>query len=116
MILIEVDSDEAADKLAAKFATLSTARVAGIFQVPRTRCKCPDDMTGRHRGKLSSRGVRFKWWVHRGCGKVSGGNLSPIGNLLPASERRATPNAPTILVDSINGHDLGFYSDDPRHI
>jgi hypothetical protein len=111
ILMIEAD-DETIAKLRVKIDGVGTMRVVGLFQLMRTRCKCPDDMTGRHRGKLSSKGQRFKWWIHRGCGKPTPGSHPWIGNMLDQSEikPRKTDDEPRIVVDSISIHDFGFHN------
>lgn len=113
MILIMGD-DETIAKLAAKIEDRPSAptplRIVGLFHVMRTRCSCPDDLSGRHHGKLSTLGPRFRWWVHRKCGKPTTG-LHRVNNLLEDSAGRQT-EGPKIVIDSVSLHDYGFYNDE----
>lgn len=115
ILLIEGDDDIIADlraKIENSVKLSERMRIVGLFHVMRTRCTCPDDITGRHHGKLSSRGPRFLWWVHRGCGKPTGGLHSPLGNLINHADvkPRGYESGPEIVVDSITIHDYGFYN------
>ncbi len=114
-LLLEVDlDDDRVAKLVDKLDSPESLRIVGIFQVPRTRCKCPDDRFNRHGGKLSSLGTKYRWWVHRECGRPTGGILR-LGNII---KRNITynPNVPRVVVDAVMIHDEGYYPDDPRAV
>lgn len=111
-ILIEVDDDTAADKLVEKFSTIKSARVAGIFQIPRTRCQCKGYVDIGHRAGNSRRllrGSKFLWWVHDICGRCPKGQHN-LYNMLPQERRLADQNGrdlPT-YVNYISMHDRGW--------
>jgi len=109
MILIAAD-DETIARLRTKIDATDSMQVVGIFHAMRTRCTCPDDITGRHHGKLSSLGPRFKWWVHRGCGKPIPG-IHRVGNLLGAIKFQRN-SEPLVVIDSVVIHDHGFYNEE----
>lgn len=111
MILIEAD-DEIIARLRAKIDATDSMRVVGLFQAMKSRCTCPDDLSGRHTGKLSSLGARFKWWVHRGCGKPIWG-IHRAGNMLGYDEiKPQKTKEPRIVIDSISLHDYGFHREE----
>lgn len=118
-MVIEVDDDEAAEKLAAKINATRSARVKGMFQMPRARCRC-DTMETRFGRRVpaerrSLRGLQFGWWVHDKCHKVAKGLHSETKNLIARKDQpqRGDGDFPT-YVDYIGWHDRGFYNDDPR--
>ncbi len=118
LIVIEVDDDEAADRLIAKFSAIRSARVKGIFQAPRARCQCDNTEVKFGRTvaiqKRSVRGRLFGWWVHDKCNRVSKGMHSGAKNLIArADQPQGVGNLPT-YIDYICWHDKGFYNDDPR--
>lgn len=111
-ILIEVDDDATADKLVEKFKTTKTVRVAGIFQIPRTRCTCKGFTEMGHRSGQSRRllrGSKFLWWVHDVCGRCPKGHHN-LFNMMP-QERRLSDlegrELPT-YVGFISMHDRGW--------
>lgn len=112
LLLIEGD-DATIAKLREKLDAVEGLRAVGLFQAMKSRCVCPDDLSGRHPGKLSSMGPRFRWWVHRGCGKPSGG-IHWIGNMLNRGEIKPSPrpNEPQIVIDSLHAHDYGFHKEE----
>ncbi len=118
LIVIEVDDDEAAERLVKKFEAIESARVKGIFQMPRARCRC-DNLVERFgrlvpANKRSVRGQLFGWWVHDKCNKVSKGLHSEARNLIArADQPQAEGDLPT-YIDHVGWHDKGFYNDDPR--
>lgn len=116
LILLEVDDDEIADKLMKKLSSGTSWRIAGWFQVPRTRCRC----VGYHEGgnhrvpnyKRSVIGQRFKWRVHDACGRPSWG-LMTLKNLMPKTDRVFGAAAPPVYYDTVQMNDRGFFKDDP---
>ena len=110
MILIMGD-DETIKRLRDKLTATDSLKVVGLFQAMRTRCTCPDDLTGRHQGKLSSLGPRFKWWVHRKCGRPTSG-LHRVGNMLDGTLTEPKTGEPRIVIDSVSLHDYGFYNEE----
>lgn len=116
LILLEVDDDEVADKLMQKLSAGSGWRIAGWFQVPRTRCKC----TGYHDGgnqrlpnpKVWLRGQKFKWWVHDKCLRPGWGCMT-LFNQMPRTDRTFRSNSPQTFYNYMEMHDKGFYKDDP---
>lgn len=119
MMVIEVDDDDAAERLAAKINKTSSARVKGMFQMPRARCRCDNlvEKFGRMvpAEKLSIRGRLFGWWVHDKCNKPARGLHSESKNLIPRPDQPQRANGDLITyVDYVGWHDRGFYNDDPR--
>ncbi len=116
LILIEVDDDETAEQLIERLSGKSTWRIAGWFQVPRTRCQC----VGYHEGgnhrvpnyKRSVIGRKYKWRVHDKCGRPSGG-LMTLKNLMPPLSRVFGDQGQPTFYDTLQMHDRGFYKDDP---
>jgi len=119
LIVIEVDDDEAAEKLVARINQTRTARVKGMFQMPRARCRCPnlEEKFGRlvPAEKRSLRGLQFGWWVHDKCHKVSKGLHSESKNLIARDDQPQGEGALPTYVDYIGWHDKGFYNDDPAN-
>lgn len=118
-MVIEVDDDEAAERLAAKINATKSARVKGIFQMPRARCRC-DNMVEKFGRMVPAekrliRGQLFGWWVHQTCNKVLKGSGAGARNLIPKADQpqRGQGDYKT-YVDYIGWHDQGFYNDDPR--
>lgn len=112
ILMIEAD-DATIAKLRDKIDESQSMRVVGLFQLMRTRCNCVvnDFDNGKHRGRLSFKGPRFKWFIHTGCGKPVKGNHSWVGNLLDRSQIKPRQNdkEPDVVIDSITLHDYGFY-------
>lgn len=119
LIVIEVDNDEAAERLVAKINATKSARVKGIFQMPRARCRCDNlvEKFGRMvpANKRSVRGQLFGWWVHDQCLKVSKGVHSETKNLIARADQPQRGGGDfTTYIDYIGWHDRGFYNDDPH--
>lgn len=110
MILIEVDDDEAAEKLVAKFSSLRGARIAGMFQVPKARCRCDNFELrfGRRvpAEKRSLRGRLFGWWVHDKCGRPTHGSQL-TKNLLKPEQVTHSVQAPETYVPQLTLWDRG---------
>lgn len=111
LILIEVDDDEAAEKLVTKFSSLKSARIAGMFQVPKARCKCPnfDIKFGRQvpAEKRSIRGKLFGWWVHDKCHRASYGHQL-TKNLIKPEDVTHSVQAPPTYVTQLTLWDRGY--------
>lgn len=75
-LLLEFDDDEQCAALVQKISTRTTIRVKGIFQKPRTYCKCPIMSDTEQRSQVT-RGQKYGWWVHRVCGRAHGYAQSP---------------------------------------
>ena len=109
ILLIEGD-DEIIARLSERLNANEHLRVVGLFHVMRTRCRCTENDfdTGKHRGQLSSMGPKFKWWVHRVCGKPTPGLQTPK-TLLSRDEikPRTVQAGPEIVIDSLFMHDYG---------
>lgn len=118
LIVIEVDDDEAAERLVAKFNATTSARVKGMFQMPRARCRCDGPFSENSKSsmwKRSVRGTQFGWWVHDKCHKVSKGIHSESKNLIGRDKQpQAIGDYPT-YVDSVTWHDRGHYPNDPTN-
>lgn len=118
LIVIEVDDDAAAEKLVDKINSTRSARVKGIFQMPRARCKCPNlvERFGRMvpDEKRSVRGQLFGWWVHDKCHKVSKGLHSESKNLIDRADQPQGDVGMVTYIDYIGWHDRGFYNNDPK--
>lgn len=118
LIVIEMDDDEVAERLVEKINATKSARVKGMFQMPRARCRC-DNLVERF-GRLvpaekrSLRGRQFGWWVHDKCNKPTKGMHSEAKNLIAREDQpQAVGDLPT-YVDYVAWHDKGFYNNDPR--
>lgn len=70
-LLLEFDDDAQCAALMQKISTRTTIRVRGLFQKPKSQCKCPPMSDTEQRGQIT-KGVKFGWWVHRQCGKAHG--------------------------------------------
>lgn len=112
LILIEVDDDEAAEKLVARFNERKTARVAGMFQVPKSRCRCPnhDIRFGRQvpAEKRSLRGRMFGWWVHDKCGRPTHGQQLTKNLIKPEGVTHSVQAPPTYVI-GLTLWDRGFH-------
>jgi len=112
LILIEVDDDEAAEKLVTKFSSLKSARIAGMFQVPKARCKCDNfEMRFGRRvpaEKRSLRGRLFGWWVHDKCHRAGyGAQLTK--NLIDSKDVEHSVQAPPTYVQQLTLWDQGYH-------
>lgn len=107
LLIIEGD-DETIERLRQKLDAVDSLRVTGLFHIMRTRCNCPDEWVGRHIGKWTSLGTKFKWFVHRTCGKPTPGTHVPK-NLLSRNELKPWRSAagPEVVIDSLFMHDYG---------
>jgi hypothetical protein len=118
LIVVEVDNDETAEKLVAKLNATGFARVKGMFQVPKARCKCAnlEERFGKlvPAQKKSIRGQLFGWWVHDVCHKVAKGLHSESKNLIKREDQPQGEGLLPTYVDYIAWHDKGFYNDDPK--
>lgn len=116
MIVVEVDDDEAAERLVQKFSAIRSARVKGFFQVPKSRCSCPGPWASVSRSpdwKRSVRGKLFGWWVHDKCHKPSRG-LHNLKNLMAKEDQGQGPQSATdTYLDYLAFHDKGYYDSDP---
>lgn len=81
-MLLEFDNDELAAKFMTQLETKTTIHVRGLFQKPRTHCKCPEMSDTEMRGQIT-RGQKFGWWVHRTCGRAHGRFQTPRNLLYP---------------------------------
>jgi hypothetical protein len=118
LIVIELDDDQAAERLVAKFNATTTARVKGMFQVPRARCRCEGPFSENSKSsmwKRSVRGTQFGWWVHDKCHKVSKGLHSEAKNLIPRKDQPQGDAGMITYIDSVSWHDEGHYNDDPTN-
>lgn len=84
-VLIEVDDNEAANRLMTKLSQLKGMRIAGLFGVPQQYCECPKD-EGYHQDKMVVRGSKLGWWVHRTCRRARRGTHQ-LQNLISPAER-----------------------------
>ena len=118
LIVVEVDDDETAEKLVRKLNATKFARVKGMFQMPKARCKCPSlvEKFGRMvpAEARSVRGQLFGWWVHETCHKVAKGLHSESKNMIAREDQPQGEGLLPTYVDYIAWHDKGFYNNDPR--
>lgn len=83
-LLLEFDNDEQCAKLMEQLKTKTTIHIRGLFQKPRTHCKCPPMTDLEQRGQIT-RGSKYGWWVHRACGRAHGRYQTPRNLLYPIS-------------------------------
>lgn len=107
LLIIEGD-DETIERLRQKLDAVDSLRVTGLFHLMRTRCSCPEERIGRHIGRALALGPRFRWFVHRTCGKPTPGTQAPK-NLLDRNELKPWRSSagPEVVIDSLFMHDYG---------
>jgi hypothetical protein len=107
-ILVIEGDEETIAKLREKLDSLESLRVCGLFHLMKSRCDCPDERDGRHSGKITALGPRFRWFVHRKCGKPTRGTQVPK-NLLRRDELKPWRgrSGPEVVIDSLFMHDYG---------
>lgn len=118
LIVVEVDDDEAAERLIAKINSTKSARVKGMFQMPRARCRCNGPFSENSKSTLwkrSLRGQQFGWWVHDKCLRVSKGLHTETKNLIAREDQPQGDTHMVTYVDGISWHDRGYYHNDPAN-